>query len=145
MTLTNSLHMAEEEKEKVGGWGCRFRGDLDDFRFSSFKSQHCRRNLMLDDLVEICRMGRAERERERERKKNAAKTISCCFHYLMHHLQSGKWTSDADDDEGERSHIEQAADRTPENKRLKWEEVGVLVFFSGFAIKKKHSSVHTAP
>lgn len=30
---------------------------------------------------------------EGERKKNpAAKTISCCFHYLMHHLQSGKWT-----------------------------------------------------
>ena len=35
---------------------------------------------MLDDFVEIC-----------SNKKPTAKTISCCFHYLMR-LQSGKWT-----------------------------------------------------
>lgn len=64
----------------------RFRGDLDYFRFSSFKSQHHLSNLMLDDFVEICWMG------GREKKTPAAKTISCCSHYLMHHLQSGKWT-----------------------------------------------------
>lgn len=68
-------HAAEEgEKEQ------RFRGDLDCFRLSSFKSQHHLSNLMLDDFVEIY-----------SNKKQAAKTISCCFHYLMH-LQFSKWT-----------------------------------------------------
>lgn len=69
-------HTAEEEEKKKK----RFRGDLDYFRFSSFKSQHHLSNLMLDDFVEIC-----------SNKKPTAKTISCCLHYLMR-LQSGKWT-----------------------------------------------------
>ena len=80
MTLTNSLHTAKEEREREREKEQRFRGDLDYFRFSSFKSQHHLSNLMRDDFVEIY-----------SNKKHAAKTISCCFHYLMH-LQSGKWT-----------------------------------------------------
>lgn len=48
----------------VGGgvWEHRFRGDLDYFRFSSFKSQHHLSNLMLDDFVEICWMGGREKK-----------------------------------------------------------------------------------
>lgn len=46
----------------VGGLEHRFRGDLDYFRFSSFKSQHHLSNLMLDDFVEICWMGGREKK-----------------------------------------------------------------------------------
>lgn len=48
-----------------GGLEHRFRGDLDYFRFSSFKSQHHLSNLMLDDFVEICWMGGREKKKTR--------------------------------------------------------------------------------
>lgn len=55
-------------------------------------------------------------------KKNAAKTISCCLHYLMHHLQSGKWTRTQMTVRGKQPYL--ATCRNVRKQLLKWEDMG---------------------
>lgn len=62
-TACTRAHSREGEKKEQ-----RFRGDLDYFRFSSFKSQHHLSNLMLDDFVEIY-------SRKTNKQQHTAKTI----------------------------------------------------------------------
>lgn len=127
-------HTAEEEKK-----GQRFRGDLDYFRFSSFKSQHHLSNPMLDDFVEIY-----------SNKTHAAKTISCCFHYLMH-LQSGKRTRKKISQGGKKtSHIislqkcEQTTSEMGGYKQTRWYSMFFVFLYHPYHYREP-SFLHTAP